>query len=255
VFLSAACLTTVNSCGSSGGLGHGSNTPPVASLQVLGADVALSDANLVTVQGLAIDGGNSNVVGTQEVGFSASESEGPGIAAATLFVDGQPVASENPDSGNPTCVNTPVSGESYGYTSTQPCNDSVSSTFNLNTAKLGNGGHTLAVSASDAAGNTTSETINFTTDNPTNPSSTNPGTRPGSVVNGLRIVIHRHVFSGYFGSTAGTVIRVYQRGHLVGKSRTKKGGKILFRLSYRVHGRVTVRVGKLSKTLTVSNHK
>jgi len=230
--------------------------PDDGSVQVTGADIALSDSNAVSVQNLS-DGSVSTtpLSGSAEFSFTSSETAGPGISGATLLIDGKPVTSNNPDSNNQSCVNVPAPGEKYGYTSAQPCDLQVYAGFALDTTLLADGSHTATVVASDAAGNTGSASITFTTNNGNSPQATPggsgpPGSHPGPHSN-LKVTVRGHKLNIQFGSTAGVAIGVYQKGRLVKKLKTGKGGRVSYKLASHIRGQITVKVGSLSKTVTV----
>ncbi len=92
--------------------------------------------------------------GSEELTFTASDPEGPGIYTATVQIDGRTLYSATPNNNNGQC--SPV-GESNGllmFDSSQPCPASESVDLPVNTTSLADGPHTLKVTLEDAAGNT-----------------------------------------------------------------------------------------------------
>jgi hypothetical protein len=126
--------------------------------------------------------------GTQDLLFTASDSNGPGILNATVSIDGRAVYDGTPDSNGGRCqsIGSDSSG-AHEFLYEQPCKQSVAVDIPVNTTTVGPGAHQLRVALTDAAGNSAvvySTTI--TTDNTVRvPNGTPcPGVRLSLTVNG-----------------------------------------------------------------------
>ena len=147
--------------------------------------VQISSARLLlqnTATPLAAGFGGSalqrGVRGTGQLTFTASEANGPGIAAVTVAIDGHPVYSGSPGSNGGACVpvgTDPASG-ALMFDSEQPCPTTEAVDVPVPTAGLADGAHQLAVSVADAAQN--SATVLDTVIHTSNPELT-PAARRG----------------------------------------------------------------------------
>ncbi len=111
----------------------------------------------------------ATVKGTQAVTYSASDPSGEklgagGVWKGEVLVDGQPLASQIADSNGGVCKEL----SDGSFASARPCKTTVAgAVVALDTLKLANGAHTVAVRVTDAAGNqTTSSTNSVTVANP-----------------------------------------------------------------------------------------
>lgn len=104
----------------------------------------------------------SNIAGTllqpgarasSELTLTASDPDGPGVYQLTVQIDGQNLYSGTPDSNGGACA--PV-GEQDGalmFDHAQPCKQNESLDIPIDTTSLPDGQHTLKVTVTDAAGN------------------------------------------------------------------------------------------------------
>ena len=92
--------------------------------------------------------------GTQDLLFSASDPNGPGIFNATVSIDGRAVYSATPDQNGGRCqsIGTDSSG-GREFLYEQPCRQNLAVDIPVNTAALPTGQHQLRVTLTDAAGN------------------------------------------------------------------------------------------------------
>lgn len=109
------------------------------------------------------------VHGTGRLRLDASDPGGPGVYRIAVTIDGRTVHDATPSRNGGACVHVgtdPVTG-ALEFDAAQPCPTSLTTTLRVPTAKLPDGTHRLAVSVTDAAGNSTTvlrRTIS--TDNP-----------------------------------------------------------------------------------------
>jgi hypothetical protein len=102
--------------------------------------------------------------GVQDLQFTASVASGPGIWRVAATVDGRPVYDQTPDSNSGKCQSIgtgPAGAPEFLYQ--QPCKQTVAVSIPVNTSEFETGAHQLAVSVTDAAGNTATvfdQTIN-----------------------------------------------------------------------------------------------
>jgi hypothetical protein len=92
--------------------------------------------------------------GGRELTFTATDPAGPGVYNVTVQLDGQTLHSATPDSNGGQCV--PV-GEDAGtlmFDASQPCKQSESVDVPIETSAVPDGQHTLKVTVTDAAQNT-----------------------------------------------------------------------------------------------------
>jgi hypothetical protein len=91
--------------------------------------------------------------GEQELTFTASDPEGPGVYAVSAEIDDKAVYSGTPDSNGGRCDAVGSSGGALMFDYSQPCRVSESVDLTINTAAVPDGQHTLKVIVEDAAGN------------------------------------------------------------------------------------------------------
>jgi hypothetical protein len=109
------------------------------------------------------------VHGTARLGFDASDPGGPGVYRIAVTVDGHTVHNSTPSRNGGACVpvgTDPVTG-ALEFDAVQPCPTALKASLAVPTANLPDGDHSLQVTVTDAAGNSTtvlSRTI--VTDNP-----------------------------------------------------------------------------------------
>ncbi|MGH2891948.1 MAG: hypothetical protein ACRDPM_01585 [Solirubrobacteraceae bacterium] len=137
--------------------------------QVLWAHLLLSSSVSPTASGFSGSALQPNVRGTGHVILTAAEAAGPGIYADSIAIDGQTVSSGTPNANGGKCVpvgTDPGSG-ALMFDYQQPCLTSEMIDAPVPTQGVPDGSHELAVTVTDAAGNTSpvlDQTI--TTSNP-----------------------------------------------------------------------------------------
>jgi hypothetical protein len=120
------------------------------------ADIELNNAN--TPQGTGFSGPllDSPTTGTASLNFTASEAApGPGIYTVTISIDGHAISTTTPNTNGGKCAT--LGHDANGvpeYTAQEPCPLSEQANIPVNTTSLTDGHHELAVSVSDAAGDT-----------------------------------------------------------------------------------------------------
>lgn len=138
-----------------------------SSVQVFWAHFILSNDAVPVASGFSGTALEPGVRGTGNLLFSAADAGGPGIYSVTATIDGTPVWSGTPDTNSGQCV--PVGSDSGAlmFDGQQPCRAAEAVSIPIATAGFPDGKHELAVSVTDAAGNTSpvlDQTI--TTSNP-----------------------------------------------------------------------------------------
>ncbi len=91
--------------------------------------------------------------GTQDVSFTASDGDGPGIYEVTAAIDGNVVYQATPNLNGGACVSAGNDGGAFEFYTAYPCPQSVALTLPIHTSTLENGIHELTVVATDAARN------------------------------------------------------------------------------------------------------
>ena len=139
-----------------GGTSWCSGGPTIYSdVEVYWADILL--ANTSTPTGSDFTGGllGSNAAGTQDVLFSATDPDGPGVYKVTATIDGNVVYDETPNTNDGACVSvgTDSSSGAWMFDSPQPCLQSLNVDIPVDTTTLSDGQHTLKIVVTDAAGN------------------------------------------------------------------------------------------------------
>jgi hypothetical protein len=184
IFLGAECVAAVQ--------GHEDcQQPGDPSLAANGLDAQLDLsratielANDATPAGTGLSGGllEPGATGTQDVRFTATDTNGPGVLNVTATVDSRVVYDQTPDTNNGACAS--VGADPAGvpeFLSTQPCPASDPVVIPVDTTTLAPGAHHLAITATDAAGNTrTIVDQTITTGDQTDGGSGAPGGAGGS---------------------------------------------------------------------------
>jgi hypothetical protein len=140
-----------------------------ALMRVVWARLLLSTSVSPTGSGFAGSALQLGLRGTGHVVFTAAEPAGPGIYQVSVAIDGQTVFSGTPNANAGKCVpvGTDPGTGALMFDYQQPCLTSEGVDAPVPTAGLPDGSHELAVSVTDAAGNTSpvlEQTI--TTSNP-----------------------------------------------------------------------------------------
>lgn len=94
------------------------------------------------------------VTGTQPITFTATDPSGPGITNISVAIDGVSVPGAQQDTNSGHCV--PIGTDAGGHPEflyAQPCKQSIDFTQDVPTAGLTDGNHSLSVTVTDAAGN------------------------------------------------------------------------------------------------------
>ena len=140
-----------------------------ALMQVVWARLLLSSSVSPTGSGFSGSALQPGVHGTTHLVFTAAEPPGPGIYAASVAIDGQTVFSGTPNTNGGRCVpvGTDPSTGALIFDYQQPCLTSEGVDVPVPTGGVPDGSHELAVTVTDAAGN--SSTVldqNINTSNP-----------------------------------------------------------------------------------------
>jgi hypothetical protein len=104
--------------------------------------------------------------GTQDVSFTATDPGGPGIYQATGTIDGKVVYQTTPNLNGGACAPVGSYGATLEFYAADPCPQSVPVSLPIETGTLGDGIHSLVVTATDAAGNVSAASqVIFRTEN------------------------------------------------------------------------------------------
>lgn len=90
---------------------------------------------------------------SSELTFTASDPEGPGVYRVTVQADGVKLYDGTPDENGGSCVPVGASGTQLMFDASQPCKRTEAIALALDTVALTDGTHTLKVTVTDAAGN------------------------------------------------------------------------------------------------------
>jgi hypothetical protein len=91
--------------------------------------------------------------GAADLAFTASDPEGPGVYSVSVGADGHTLYSGVPDDDEGQCAPVGETAGSLMFDSSQPCRRSESVAMGLDTTALPDGTHTLTVTVTDAAQN------------------------------------------------------------------------------------------------------
>ncbi len=182
-----------------------------ALVQILWARLLLTSSMSPTGTGFTGSALQPGVRGTGHLVFTAAEPPGPGIYAVSVAIDGRTVYSGTPNTNGGQCVpvGTDPGTGALMFDHQQPCLTSEGVDAAVPTAGLPDGSHELAVTVTDAAGD--SSTVldqNITTSNP----QTTPNPR------GRRAQHARFVVSWRW-SGATTLLRSIRVAHLLRSAR------------------------------------
>ncbi len=197
------------SCPAVGGLDAG--------VYVTAADIELASSATPTATGIGGTLLDPDASGTQDLTFTATDSEGPGVYSVTAQIDGKTVYSGTPDTNGGRCSALGSSDGTLMFDSSQPCKQSESVDLPLNTMTLPDGSHTLKVTVEDAAQNSSVVydamiTTHNATVNGSLGAQPGPGASPGTGLTGgigapngtaaseaaqLRLGLHRAINRGY----------------------------------------------------------
>jgi hypothetical protein len=138
-----------------------------SSVQVNSAQFTLSNAAVPTASGFSGTALEKGVRGTGDLLFTATDTGGPGVYSVVATIDGTPVYSGTPNTNGGSCVAVGANSGTLMFDGQQPCPAAEAVSIPIPTSGLPDGKHVLAVSVSDAAGNSSpvlDQTI--TTSNP-----------------------------------------------------------------------------------------
>jgi hypothetical protein len=137
-----------------------------ALVEVGWADLALANSSSPAASNFEGTLLQPDVSGTAELGFTTTDSGGPGVYLVTAQVDGKNLYSGTPDTNGGRCVAVGTRGEAVMFDYQQPCKQTETVDIPVNTASLPDGSNTLKVLVTDAANNTsTVYDTNITTEN------------------------------------------------------------------------------------------
>lgn len=157
IFLGAECVAAVQGHNYCQQPGDPSNAADGLDAQLDLSQATIELANDATPAGSGFSGGllTPNATGTQDLRFTASDSDGPGVQNVTATIDAQPVYDQTPDSNNGECASIGTDPAAVPeYLNTQPCPSTEPVVIPVDTSTLAPGPHQLVVTVTDAAGNT-----------------------------------------------------------------------------------------------------
>jgi hypothetical protein len=136
-----------------GGASCPANGAVDASVAIAAALIELANSASPTGSGFSGSLLGPNARGTDSVTFNASEPDGPGIYTVSIQADSQSLYHGTPDSNEGRCASIGSSGAVLMFEDSQPCRASESVNEQLDTTVLRDGRHTLKITVTDAAGN------------------------------------------------------------------------------------------------------
>jgi hypothetical protein len=126
-----------------------------AETDLYGAIIDLQNNSMPTATGFSGGLLAPNAAGMQDLVFTASDPNGPGILSATLKIDGRTLYDATPDGNGGRCRSIGTDGAGAPeYLNEQPCKQTLAIDIAVNTSALTAGPHQLLVGLTDAAGNT-----------------------------------------------------------------------------------------------------
>jgi hypothetical protein len=151
VYVYANC----NGFNTNGSCDAGGSNSAWALAQVSSAHILLLDDAVPTGFGFAGTVFTPHVSGDATMTFTAADPGGPGVYAIVVALDGHPVYAGTPNPNNGACapVGTDPSTHALMFDYQQPCPLSQLAGFAIPTAGLRDGKHSLTVTVTDAAGN------------------------------------------------------------------------------------------------------
>ncbi len=117
------------------------------------AQLALSNSSTPAGTGFGGTLLAANSRGISDLIFTASDPEGPGVYGVAVQVDGATLYDGTPDENGGACAPAGTSGASLMFDATQPCKRTETLDLPIDTTVLPDGTHTLKVTVTDAAKN------------------------------------------------------------------------------------------------------
>jgi hypothetical protein len=123
-------------------------------VRLYSAELLLENNATPTASGFAGSLLEGDAHGTASLQFTASDPDGPGVYAVAVQIEGQDVYEATPNGNDGHCAPAGSYGGALVFDYQQPCKESETIDIPVDTASLPDGQHTLTVSVTDAAGNT-----------------------------------------------------------------------------------------------------
>ena len=124
-----------------------------ASVFVSSADIVLQNTATPAAAGITGTLLNANARGTQDVTFTATDANGPGVYSVTATINGTSVYSGTPDGNSGDCASVGTLSSALMFDYQQPCKQSENLDLPVDTTAFIDGQHTLKLTVTDAAGN------------------------------------------------------------------------------------------------------
>jgi hypothetical protein len=148
VYVGAACGgESVQSCN------EGASEGAWSLVRVWWADLLLTNNSTPAASNVAGTLLDPDARGTQELTFTATDPDGPGVYNLTVQIDGHTVYTGTPNTNGGECAQVGATGSVLMFAYNQPCRTSEAVDLPIETATLTDGSHTLKVTVEDAAGN------------------------------------------------------------------------------------------------------
>jgi hypothetical protein len=122
-------------------------------VEVFSAQLRLSSAATPGASAFAGSLLTDNAHGASSLTFTATDPEGPGVYRVDVQADGRTLYSATPEPNGGLCSPVGTSGGALMFDSSQPCKRSETLDLAIDTTSLTDGPHTLKVTVTDAAGN------------------------------------------------------------------------------------------------------
>jgi hypothetical protein len=252
------------SCGGNGGesCNAHSSHDAWALAQVVWGHFLLSNSAVPVATGFSGTALERSVRGTGHLLFTATDAGGPGIYSATVTIDGNAVWSGTPNTNGGACVpvGTDAASGALMFDHQQPCPATEAVSIPVPTSGVADGSHEMAVSLTDAAGNT-SPVLDQTI------TTSNPQTTPAP--SGRRALHARFVISWRWAGTT-TLLRSIRVTHLPRNARvaihcagthcprlraTARGSRKVARMLRKLGGRRLSAGQSLLITVTAGRHR
>jgi len=149
LYLSAGCGSGYNT----GSCDEGGSEGAWSLVRLYWAQLLLSNSSVPTASGFAGPLLAGNARGTSELVLTAGDPEGPGVYEVLVQADGHTLYDGTPDRNGGACAAVGSSGATLMFDASQPCKRTETVDLPIDTTLLSDGSHTLKVTVTDAAQN------------------------------------------------------------------------------------------------------
>lgn len=150
LYLSAGCGSTVPGASCDEGASFGG----WSLIQLWWANLRLSNNSTPSASGISGTLLSSEARGSRELVLTAADPAGPGVYRITVQADDETLYSATPDSNDGQCNVVGESSTALMFDASQPCKQNETVDLPIETTIIHDGQHTLKITVTDAAGNT-----------------------------------------------------------------------------------------------------